>query len=63
MPLYEYKCSSCGVKFERMERMNDNENANHDCPGGGVSLAYRLISTSALKFVGAGFYVNDYKKP
>jgi putative FmdB family regulatory protein len=59
MPLYEYKCQSCGRRFERIERAS----SLHDgvCPKCGGA-AHRLLSAPALQFKGSGWYVNDYAK-
>ncbi|HXI38336.1 MAG TPA: FmdB family zinc ribbon protein [Bryobacteraceae bacterium] len=57
MPLYEYKCHSCGEKFEVIQKFSDTPLAAHDKCGGPVE---RLISPSALKFKGSGWYVTDY---
>jgi putative FmdB family regulatory protein len=57
MPLYEYKCHSCGEKFEVIQKFSDTPIAVHDKCGGAVE---RLISPSALKFKGSGWYVTDY---
>lgn len=59
MPLYEYKCQSCGDVFEVIEKFSDPPLAVHAKCGGPVE---RLISTSALQFKGSGWYVNDYGK-
>jgi putative FmdB family regulatory protein len=57
MPLYEYKCSSCGETFEVIQKFSDAPVKVHKKCGGPVE---RLISPSALKFKGSGWYVNDY---
>ena len=58
MPLYEYKCESCGETFEVIQKFSDDPLKVHaKCGGGPVE---RLISPSALKFKGSGWYVNDY---
>src|SRR5258707_7642817 len=59
MPLYEYKCGSCGQVFEIIQRFSDAPLTVHETCGGAVE---RLISTSALMFKGSGWYVNDYGK-
>ena len=58
MPLYEYKCDSCGSVFEVREKFSDEPLAVHAGCGGRVE---RLISTSAFVFKGTGFYATDYK--
>lgn len=58
MPLYEYRCTKCGHKFE----------VHHDvggtvgpCPvcGGEVK---RVFSSVGLIFKGSGFHTTDYRK-
>jgi putative FmdB family regulatory protein len=59
MPLYEYRCQECGLRYERIEHVS----AMHDgtCPDCGGN-AHRLIGAPALQFKGSGWYVNDYGK-
>src|SRR5262245_40907274 len=59
MPLYEYKCHSCGDVFEVMQKFADQPLTTHEKCGGGVE---RLISAPALQFKGTGWYVTDYGK-
>jgi len=59
MPLYEYKCQSCGDVFEIIQRFSDAPLTVHEKCGGAVE---RLISVSALQFKGTGWYVTDYGK-
>jgi len=59
MPLYEYKCGSCGETFEVRQNFSDAPLTVHEKCGGPVE---RLISLSALKFKGTGWYVTDYSK-
>jgi putative FmdB family regulatory protein len=59
MPLYEYKCGSCGNVFEVIQKFSDQPLIVHENCGGVLE---RLISTSALQFKGSGWYVNDYGK-
>jgi putative FmdB family regulatory protein len=59
MPLYEYQCQECALRFERIERASALRDGV--CPGCGGT-AHRLIGTPALQFKGSGWYVNDYGK-
>jgi len=56
MPLYEYECENCGVRFERRQHMEDEP--IEVCPecGGHV---HRLIQPVGIIFKGSGFYVTD----
>lgn len=56
MPLYEYECHECGLRFER--RQGFNESPIVACPEcGGV--VQRLIHPVGVIFKGSGFYVTD----
>lgn len=59
MPLYEYQCQKCGLRFERIERASELKDGL--CPECGET-AHRLIGAPALQFKGSGWYVNDYGK-
>jgi putative FmdB family regulatory protein len=59
MPLYEYKCQTCGDLIEVRQKFSDQPLSVHENCGGALE---RLISTSALQFKGSGWYVNDYGK-
>ena len=59
MPLYEYKCDSCGDVFEVMQKFSDEPLTTHDGCGGAVR---RLLSAPALQFKGTGWYVTDYAR-
>jgi putative FmdB family regulatory protein len=56
MPLYEYECEACGVRFERRQPITADP--LKDCPecGGDV---HRLIHPVGVIFKGKGFYVTD----
>lgn len=63
MPLYEYKCSKCGLVFEILQKVNAP--LLKKCIQCG-SPVQKIISPSALQFKGDGWYVTDYarkKKP
>lgn len=59
MPLYEYRCHSCGKTIEVIQRFSDAPLTVHEDCGGQLE---KLISASVLKFKGKGWYVNDYGK-
>jgi len=60
MPLYEYQCASCGVRFERIQRFADP--LVEVCPSCGQGPVNKLLSASAVHFKGSGWYVTDYAK-
>jgi putative FmdB family regulatory protein len=57
MPLYEYRCDSCGFRFERIERPSSP--TARACPQCEHE-AKRLLGVPALQFKGSGWYVTDY---
>lgn len=59
MPIYEYKCESCGYKFEVITGFS--RNGTRKCERCGAS-AKRLISPAGIIFKGSGFHVTDYKR-
>lgn len=59
MPIYEYKCNSCGKRFEKIEKFSDLPLETHEECGGPVE---RLLSAPAFQFKGTGWYVTDYAK-
>ena len=56
MPLYEYQCEGCGVRFERRQHMEDEP--VRVCPECGGTV-HRLIQPVGIIFKGSGFYVTD----
>lgn len=57
MPLYEYRCTSCGERIEVLQHLG--EAWLTECPSCHGALE-RLISAPALQFKGSGFYITDY---
>ena len=59
MPLYEYQCKKCGLRFEKIQKFSDKPVKK--CPecGGPVE---QTISAPAVQFKGSGWYVTDYAK-
>ena len=54
MPLYEFKCRTCGHTFEELIR-NQADEAEAACPTCGTKDVQRLLSaTSSLGFVSVG---------
>ncbi len=56
MPLYEYKCNECGLRFERRQHFSDPP--IDTCPECGGEVV-RLIQPAGIIFKGSGFYVTD----
>jgi putative FmdB family regulatory protein len=59
MPIYLYQCDSCGVRFERLQRMSDD--ALTECPECDGSV-HRVIQPVGVIFKGSGFYITDNRQ-
>jgi putative FmdB family regulatory protein len=59
MPLYEYKCQTCGKTFEVIQKFADEPLTTHPECGGIVE---RLFSAPAFHLKGTGWYATDYGK-
>lgn len=57
MPIYEYKCKSCGTQFESMQKISEPPIA--PCPKCGDT-ADRLISMTSFTLKGGGWYKDGY---
>jgi len=59
MPIYQYRCESCGVTFERTQSFS--EQPLQRCPecAGRVR---RVIHPVGIIFKGSGFYVTDNRR-
>src|SRR5271163_860927 len=57
MPLYEYECSSCHRRTEKIQKFSDPELTL--CPHCGGPLE-RTITAAAVSFKGGGWYKDGY---
>ena len=60
MPIYEYRCESCSHKLEKLQRMSDGNLV--DCPECKQPALKRLVSASAFRLKGSGWYETDFKQ-
>lgn len=56
MPIYDYECDACSLRFEVKKRFDESVDA--DCPKC-CGKAHRLFSPVPIVFKGSGFYVTD----
>ena len=59
MPLYEYQCTKCERRVEKIQKFSDPPRTKCDYCGGKLK---QLISSPAIRFKGSGFYINDYAR-
>lgn len=57
MPIYAYRCESCGVQFERHQSFEDEP--LKICPECDEPALRKLIQPVGVVFRGSGFYVTD----
>ena len=56
MPVYEYECESCGLRFERVQSFSDPPlQTCPECEG----TVHRVIQPVGIIFKGSGFYITD----
>jgi putative FmdB family regulatory protein len=60
MPMYEYECTACGHRFERIQKFSDPP--VDECPNCGEHKVQKLVSSPAIQFKGTGWYITDYAK-
>ena len=61
MPIYTYRCESCGVRFEREQSFIDAP--LKICPECRKKSLKKIISPVGVIFKGSGFYATDHKSP
>ncbi|MGD8341714.1 MAG: zinc ribbon domain-containing protein, partial [Gammaproteobacteria bacterium] len=58
MPIYEYRCESCGHTLDALQKISDDP--LRECPSCGESSLKRLISAPAFRLKGSGWYETDF---
>jgi putative FmdB family regulatory protein len=61
MPIYTYRCESCGVQFERHQFFNDAP--LKICPECRKKTLRKVITPTKVIFKGSGFYATDNRSP
>lgn len=59
MPIYEYRCGSCGYEKEYLQKVSDAPVAA--CPACGSNVYTKLISAAGFQLKGSGWYATDFK--
>jgi putative FmdB family regulatory protein len=61
MPVYSYRCESCGVQFERHQSFSDSPLKR--CPECNKNSLRKVIGPVGVVFKGSGFYATDHRSP
>ncbi|HUF00605.1 MAG TPA: zinc ribbon domain-containing protein [Anaerolineales bacterium] len=59
MPIYTYRCDSCGVQFERHQLFQDAP--LKICPECRKKSLRKVITPTRVIFKGSGFYATDHR--
>ena len=59
MPIYEYRCHSCGHQLEKLQRIGADPIT--DCPECNNPELKRVISAAGFRLAGGGWYETDFK--
>jgi putative FmdB family regulatory protein len=61
MPIYTYRCESCGVQFERHQSFSDEPLRR--CPECSKNSLRKVLTPAGIIFKGSGWYATDHKSP
>jgi len=59
MPIYEYRCGSCGFEAEFLQKVSDP--LRTECPECGKATFEKLVSAAGFHLKGTGWYVTDFR--
>ena len=59
MPIYAYKCESCGFSKDVLQKMSDAPLS--DCPSCGGSSFKKQLTAAGFQLKGSGWYVTDFR--
>jgi putative FmdB family regulatory protein len=59
MPIYAYKCESCGHAKDVLQKMSDVPLV--DCPACGASAFKKQLTSAGFQLKGSGWYVTDFR--
>lgn len=59
MPIYAYKCESCGHAKDVLQKMSDAPLA--DCPACGKPTFSKQLTAAGFQLKGSGWYATDFK--
>ncbi|MET0346490.1 MAG: FmdB family zinc ribbon protein [Casimicrobiaceae bacterium] len=59
MPIYEYRCSSCGADHEALQKLSDPLLVT--CPSCHKDALVKQLSAAGFQLKGSGWYVTDFR--
>jgi putative FmdB family regulatory protein len=59
MPIYEYRCDSCGARKDHLQKMHSDPLTT--CPACGAESYVKLMSAAGFQLKGSGWYATDFR--
>ena len=59
MPIYEYRCSSCGHQQEFLQKLSDPPRTQ--CTQCGKETFSKMVTAAGFQLKGSGWYATDFK--
>ncbi|MBM3391874.1 MAG: zinc ribbon domain-containing protein [Betaproteobacteria bacterium] len=59
MPIYEYRCGTCGFQKEFLQKLNDSPLTT--CPECGKESFSKMLTAAGFQLKGSGWYATDFK--
>lgn len=59
MPIYAYKCQSCGAARDVLQKLSDPPLT--DCPVCGAATFAKQVTAAGFQLKGSGWYVTDFR--
>ena len=59
MPIYAYRCESCGHAMDALQKMSDAPLL--DCPACGKPALAKQLTAAGFQLKGSGWYATDFK--
>lgn len=59
MPIYEYRCTSCGHELEALQKLSDAPLT--ECPACHRAALSKKVSAAGFQLKGSGWYVTDFR--
>ena len=59
MPIYAFRCQTCGHAFDRLQKLSDPD--PDECPECGAQAVKRQVTAPAFRLAGSGWYETDFK--
>ena len=59
MPIYAYKCESCGLAKDILQKMSDP--VLTDCPACGAATFKKQVTAAGFQLKGSGWYATDFR--